>query len=114
MSTQTCRFRERLSIQGKNLVDNGKGGRARPVGGPEWVNLATGVAAEVIPLRGGEALQHSVLRSVQLYRVTVRMRSPIRAEHRLFWRGQALNIKTVADSIDRREIVMTCEAGVPT
>lgn len=109
--TDSARFRERLTLQAKNLVDNGRGGRARPAGGPEWVDLAPGIAAEVLPLRGGEALTQSVLRATQLYRVTIRLRL-VAPDHRLVWRGTALNIRSLAPSIDRRELVMTCEAGL--
>jgi SPP1 family predicted phage head-tail adaptor len=111
MSIKAGRLRERVAIQSKNLVDNGRGGRARPAGGPEWIDDATSVAAEVIPLRGDEALQHAVLRSVQLYRVTIRARAGVSAAQRLLWRGTPLNIKALAHSTDRRDIVMTCEAG---
>ncbi|MFA7505292.1 MAG: phage head closure protein [Burkholderiaceae bacterium] len=113
MSARAGRLRERVKIQAKNLVDNGKGGRMRPVGGPEWTDVAT-VFAEVLPLRGDEALQHAVLRSVQLYRVTIRARDGVTPAHRLSWRGSALNIKSVAMSPGRGELVMTCEANVPT
>lgn len=106
-------LREQVTIQAKNLVDNGKGGRTRPEGGPEWLDVVT-VFAEVIPLRGDEALQHAVLRSVQLFRVTIRLRSGVTAAHRLVWRGAPMNIKALQASTDRRELVMTCEAGVPT
>jgi head-tail adaptor len=114
MATQTARFRERVSIQQKNLIDNGRGGRARPAGGPEWIDVATDIGAEVIPLRGDEALQNAVLRSVQLYRITIRARTGVTITHRLMWGDVAMNIRAVALSVDRRDLVMSAEAGVPT
>lgn len=108
----TARYREQLAIQQRNLVDNGRGGRKRPDGDDrDWIDVAGNVAAEVLPLRGDEALQNAVLRAVQIYRVTIRARSGLTPDLRLFWRGQAMNIKTIAWSDDRREIVMTCATG---
>lgn len=108
--SSTPRRRERLTIQSKNLVDNGRGGRSRPPGGEEWLNGPT-VWGEVIALRGDEALQNAVLRAIQLFKVTIPARVGLTAAHRLFWRGQALAIKAMAYSADRRDIVMTCESG---
>ena len=68
MVTPASKRRELVTIQQKNLVDNGKGGRRKPDGGAEWVDVATGVYAEIIPLRGNEALQNLVMRNVQFYR----------------------------------------------
>lgn len=115
MSIAAGKLRERVAVQEKNLVDNGKGGRSRPANGPEWKNLADAdsVPAEIIPLRGDEALANSVLRAVQLYKVTIRARPDVTAAHRLDWDGVPLNIKALARSTDRREIIMTCEAGTP-
>jgi len=116
MGIAAGRLRERVIIQEKNLVDNGRGGRKRPDGGPEWIDVSGQVPAEVFPLRGDEALSNAVLRSTQIYRVTIRTRAGLTAAHRLYWGkfGQAMNIKSIANSIDGRDIVMTCEAGVPT
>jgi head-tail adaptor len=113
MGAATSRFRERVTIQEKNLVDNGRGGRKRPDGGLEWIDVAT-VFAEVIPLRGDEALEHQVLRSVQLYKVTVRARDDVTAATQLLWGSTKLDIHSVAFSIDRRDLVMTCGSGRPT
>ncbi len=108
----TARYRERLAIQQRNLVDNGRGGRKRPDGDDrDWIDVASSVAAEVLPLRGSEALENAVLRATQLYRVTIRARAGLTPDLRLFWRGQAMNIKALAWNDDRREIVMTCETG---
>lgn len=114
MAIAAGKLREQVDIEAKNLVDNGRGGRKRPDGGPEWIALAEGVRAEIIPLRGDEALTQSVLRSTQIYRVTMRNRAGITLANRLVWNGTAMNIKTCAPSVDRADLIMTCESGVPT
>lgn len=113
MSIAAARLRERVTIEQKNLVDNGRGGRRRPDGGPEWIEVPDGadIPAEIIPLRGDEALSNAIVRSVQIYRVTIRSRPDMLATHRLVWDGTPLAIKSMARSIDRREIIMTAEAG---
>lgn len=115
MTLRTRRLRERITIEAKNLVDNGKGGRKRPEGEPEWKPVfLKPIAAEVIALRGDEALSNAVLRSVQLYRVTIRTRAGITPGNRIVWGAVVMNIKSAARSVDRRSIVMTCESGVAT
>ena len=115
MTLRIRRLKERITVEAKNLVDNGKGGRRRPEGEPEWKPaLPKPIAAEIIPLRGDEALSNAVTRSVQLYRVTVRNRDGITPANRIRWGSIVMNIKSVARSIDRRSIVMTCESGVAT
>ena len=112
MSIAAGNLRERVYLQEKNLVDNGRGGRKRPDGGPEWISVAGPIKAEIIPLRGDEALANSILRSQQFYKVTIRARADVTAAHRFDWKGTALHIKALARSLDRREIIMTCESGV--
>lgn len=115
MTLRTRRLRERITIEAKNLVDNGKGGRKRPDGEPEWIPaLPKPITAEVIPLRGDEALSNAVLRKVQLYRVTIRHRDGVSPVSRIRWGDVVMNIKSATRSIDRRSIVMTCESGVAT
>lgn len=109
----SSRLRERVSIQESNVVDNGRGGRRTPTGQDPWRDVATDVAAEIIPLRGGEALSIGVERSTQLYRVTIRKRAGVTTAHRLVWLGIPLNIRTAPPSVDRATIVMTCESGAP-
>lgn len=111
------RMRETVILQEKNLEDNGRGGRRMPEGGPEWIDVGRPMRAEVIPLRGGEALTQGVQRSVQIYRVTMRYLPGVNTTRRLLWRAMggdvALNIRTCPPPIDRRTLVMTCESGVP-
>lgn len=115
MGISAGRLREKVAVQQKNLADNGRGGRKRPDGEPEWIDVPgmEKIRAEIIPLRGNEALSNSILRSVQLYRVTIRFRSGILTSHRLMWGGTAMNIKAMARSVDHKDIVMTVETGMP-
>jgi len=114
MGTRAAARREVIAIERRNLVDNGKGGRKRPDGEPEWIAVAPEVHAEIVPLRGDEALNHLVQRQMQLYRVTISARPGITADMRLMWGTVPLNIKSAALSTDRRDLVMTAESGVPT
>lgn len=111
----SSRLRERVVIQEPNTVDNGRGGRRVPTGQPAWRDVSGLVAAEIVPLRGGEALNLGVQRSTQLYRVTIRKPAGgITTGHRLLWGDVALDIRTAPPSTDRVTIVMTCESGVPS
>lgn len=110
----SSRLRERVTIQERNVEKNGRGGRRPPEGQDPWREVAAGVAAEVIPLRGGEALSQSIQRSTQFYRVTIRKRPGVTTSHRLLWNGIPLDIRTAPPSTDRATIVMTCESGVPS
>lgn len=112
MTIPAGKLRERIAIETKNLVDNGKGGRKRPDGEPEWLPFLDGVPAEIIPLRGNEAVANLIQRSVQMYKVTVRAQPGIATTQRVVWDGIAMNIRSAALSTDRRDLVMTCEAGV--
>lgn len=112
MGLSAGRLRERVTIQEQDVVDNKRGGRKPAPGSDGWRDVATGVAAEVFPLRGGEALTLGVQRSVQLYRVTIRNRAGLTTKHRLIWKGAPLNIRTAPPCTDGASIVMTCESGV--
>ncbi len=116
MTLRTRRLRrERIVIEEKNLVDNGRGGRKRPENEPEWKAIVDKpIGAEIIALRGDEALSNAVLRQVQLYRVTIRRRPGVTPANRIVWGSIVMNIKAVAQSVDRRSLVMSCEAGVAT
>lgn len=113
----SSRLRERVTIQSRNLVDNGRGGRKVPDGEPEWLDIANAIPAEIIALRGGEALEHAVQRSKQLWRVTIRARSGLSTAMRLAWNDPMFgpligNIRAAAPNDARDGIVMTVETGV--
>lgn len=111
MTLAAGRLRERVAIQSANLVDNGRGGRKPPPGEQPWKDVATKVRAEIIPLRGDEALSLGVQRSTQLYRVTIRKRAGVTTAHRLMWGEIALDIRSAPPSTDGCSIVLTCESG---
>lgn len=99
----------RVSIEVLESTPNGSGGFYSA-----WVPLMT-VWAEVIALRGGEALVQNVQRSTQLFRVTIRWRSDVTSANRLMLDGRAMNIISCEDVDGRREsLVMTAETGVRT
>ena len=110
----SSRLRQRVDIEEKNLVPNGAGGRKPPPGEDRWKAVATGVPAEIVPLRGGEALAQSILRTSEIYRVTIRNRPGINTQQRIVWNGVVMDIKTAPPSTDRATIVMTCESGGPS
>lgn len=110
----SSRLRERVIIQAPNTMDNGRGGRKPIPGQPAWRDISGEVPAEVLPLRGGEALNLGVQRSTQLYRVTMRKRSDVSTANRLVWGGIVLDVRTAPPSTDRSTIVLTCESGVPS
>lgn len=106
-----------MTIQTRNLVDNGRGGRKVPDGQAEWIDEASGLPAEIIALRGGEALEHAVQRSKQLWRITIRARTGLSTTMRLVWTDPILglltgNIRTAALNETRDGVVMTVETGV--
>ncbi|MEH3107147.1 MAG: head-tail adaptor protein [Sphingomonas fennica] len=82
----------------------------RPPGEEPWLDGAL-VYAEVIALRGGEAMRQSVERSIQLWRVEARPNDALVTRNRLIWNGLALDIKSAAPNELGDGIVMTCESG---
>lgn len=105
------RLRERVVLLEENKVDNGRGGRKVPDGEAPWKSASGTLAAEVTPLRGGEALVRGVETSQQIYRVTIRNRAGISTGKRLLWRGLQLDIKAAPPCTDGATIVMTCESA---
>lgn len=110
------RLRERMTLQVRNLVDNGRGGKRAPDGEPAWKDVAQ-VRGEAMALRGDEALDHLVQRSKQLWRVTIRVRPGVAPAMRLLWDDKVLgpligNIRSAALNDTRDGIVMTVETGV--
>lgn len=107
-----------VSIEQPNLIDNGRGGRAAPRGGPAWT-LFEAAYAECLPLRGGEAMSNLVQRSKQLWRVTVDAIPGINTSMRLRWddplMGEIIaNIRSAVVNEERDGIIITAESGVPT
>ena len=109
MAIDPGRRNEQITIERKNLIDNDRGGRRRPDGEPEYLPVAEGLWAEIIALRGGEALQNLVTRSRQLFKVTVPWMEGITTEMRIRWGDVAMNIRTANRSTDRADLVITAE-----
>lgn len=103
------RLNRRVQIEKPARVPNGAGGFVK---GWEQIGKAW---AEMIPLRGDEALEHSVQRATQIWKVTMRWRAGVNEQCRLLFAGKPLNITTCEDPDGKRaELVMTCESGVAT
>lgn len=114
MGIAAGRLRDRVRIEIPDQQPNGQGGRRPTPGTSGWKELAT-VWAEVIPLRGDEAIRNNVERSVQLWRVTIRTRRDIQTAHRLVWPKHdiVMDIKSAAPDAQHADaLVMTCESGV--
>lgn len=115
MALDPRKLKDFVRIEKENVVDNGKGGRTRPPGQEAWLPVAT-VWAQCIPLRGGEALQSLVERSVQLWKVTIRAQTGLSTSMRLTWSDPLIgdvvaNIRSLAPNEERDGLVMTAESG---
>lgn len=113
----TSRLRDRVALEEPNLVDNGRGGRVAPAGQSKWRVVRPALAAEIIALRGGEALENLVQRNKQLWRVTIRRGPRITTRMRLIWTDPVTgplegNIRSAALNDTRDGIVMTVESSV--
>ncbi len=114
MALSAGRLRSRVRIEEPaGLVDNNRGGRRAAPGGA-WKPLAEQVAAEIIALRGEEAVETAVLRSKQLWRITIRRR-PILTGWRLVWTDPVLgevigNIRAAALNGSNDGVVITAES----
>ena len=109
MKRDSRRFNRRISIEEPTRTANGAGGYTKG-----WAAITDGeVWAEMIPLRGGEALERQVLAATQLWKVTIRWRDDVTVEQRVVFEGRPMNIRAAQDPDGRRfELVMTCEEGV--
>jgi SPP1 family predicted phage head-tail adaptor len=107
MSLAAGRLRHKVDIQAFTGASDGAGGTVKT-----WSTVAKRVAAEVIPINGGEAFNRGIAAATQFYRVTIRYRAGITPAHRLIWKGIALNIRTCADPDGTWEaLLMTVESG---
>ncbi len=103
---------KRVRIEVPDMIDNDRGGRKPNPATGGWKEVAT-VWAEVIALRGEEATRNSVERSVQLWKVTIRMRRDVTTACRLVWdkMGIHMDIKSAAPNAEGDGLLMTCESG---
>lgn len=99
----------RIVLQQPDRTDNGRGGSAKA-----WEDVAT-VWAQMIPLRGNEALSENLLRDNQLWKVTIRFNGSVTPDWRFTHGGREFNIRSAEDPDGRRHwTVMTAESGVRT
>lgn len=110
------RLRAVVTIQEMDMIDNGRGGRRPRDPAAPWRDVERDVPAEIIPLRGGEALENLVLRATQLWRVAIRARGDLTTSNRLTWTDPIIgevngDIRSVVPDEDGAGIVMTIESG---
>lgn len=103
------RFNRRIGLQKPNRTDTGVGGKDKT-----W-QAAIPLWAELIPLRGDEAMANNLTRNVQVWKVTIRFRTDVTPDCRLLLGDRPMNIRSCEDPDGRRaELVMTAETGVRT
>jgi head-tail adaptor len=102
----------RVALQMPDLVDNGRGGRTPNTATGGWATIAR-PWAQLVPLRGEEAVRNLVERHTQLWRVTIRMRPGVTTAHRLLFGSIRMTIQSIAANADGDALVMTCESGGP-
>lgn len=103
------RYRETVTIEQATRTPDEGGGAAI-----EWSELAE-VKAEVMPLRGREQIEAMRLAEQVDYRVRMWHRTDVTANHRLVWRGQALQIRAVTNpDMNRMETELLCQSGAAT
>ncbi len=109
LAIATGKLNRRVTIQAPVRSENGKGGILK-----SWDDLIT-VWAEMIPLRGSEALDQALLERRQIWKVTIRHRDDVSPDNRLQFRGRPMNIITAEDPDGKRQwLVLTAESGVKT
>lgn len=104
------KLKHRVILQRPSTVDNGRGGRKPNPDNGGWEQVAK-PWAEVIALRGQEAVRENIDRAVQLWKVTIRHRPDVTPMNRLVWGAIVMNIKSAAPNDAGDGLVMTCESG---
>lgn len=103
------RLRHRIDLQIKSTtVDSNYGGET-----DSWSNLATSVAAEILPLSGREFVAAQAIQSGVTSKVTIRYRNGLTAAMRIVHGSDIYDIKAVLpDPTLSRHITFLCEVGV--
>ncbi len=104
------RLKHLVKLQRPDTIDNGTGGRKPSPATNGWADVAT-PWAEIIALRGQEAVRENIERAVQLWRVTIRHRDGVTPKMRLVWGAIVMNITAVAPNEQGDGLVLTCESG---
>lgn len=94
-------LREQVRIERPDASADGQGGQTI-----SWRDVAT-LYAKVEPLQS--VVQEALFADQQLareaYRITLRYRPDISADMRLFWRGKLLNIASIYDDHQTRDVL---------
>lgn len=100
-------LRDEVTLEAEDRTDNGQGGFVS-----SWSPVTT-MSANLVALTGDEALQNGIQRSTATYRVTIRRRDTITAQHRLKWRGTILAIHSVLQHPrwPQEAMLLICEIG---
>ena len=98
------RMRSRITLEQRVLTPDTGGG-----GTTGWQTLAT-VWAEIIPLAQRESLEAEQTRARTAYDITIRYRTDITSDLRVFFQNRALAIRSVIDVGHRhRWLQLHCE-----
>lgn len=104
------RLKHQVVLQREDKIDNGAGGRRPNPATGGWIEFAE-PWAEIVALRGQEAVRENIERAVQLWRVTIRYRDGVTPKNRLVWGAIVMNITSAAPNDAGDGLVMTCESG---
>jgi len=107
-SLRSGELNRRIIVQIPTRTPNGRGGFVKGWSDP------IPLRAKMVPLRGDEAVQHSLLHKRQIWRVFIRHRPDVSVECKATYQGEALAITSCEDPDGRRErLEMICETGIP-
>ncbi|WP_341210678.1 head-tail adaptor protein [Sphingomonas paucimobilis] len=104
------RLKHQMLLQRPDTIDNGTGGRKKNPVTDGWADVAK-PWAEIIALRGQEAVRENIERAVQLWRVTIRHRDDVTPQMRLVWGAIVMNITAAAPNEAGDGLVLSCESG---
>jgi head-tail adaptor len=104
------KLKHQVVLQRADKIDNGAGGRRPNPDNGGWAEVAR-PWAEIVALRGQEAVRENIDRAVQLWRVTIRIRDGVTPKHRIMWGTIVMNITSAAPNDAGDGLVMTCESG---
>lgn len=100
------RLNQRIIIQTKSVT--------RAANGEEvvsWVALAT-VWAEVSQIRGKEFFAAAQMQGVMDHQIRIRYRTDVTRDMRISWRGQTLDIVSIAELGRKDALEIMCLSGV--
>jgi head-tail adaptor len=104
------KLKHQVVLQRPDKIDNGAGGRRPNPANGGWAEVAR-PWAEIVALRGQEAVRENIARAAQLWRVTIRYRDGVTPLNRIVWGAIVMNISSAAPNEAGDGLVMTCESG---